>query len=58
MFVCVALPGVFVHVHDCGACVLRVCLWVVCKCCVMLYGVLLEWCFVLMIDVYVCFVCD
>ena len=24
VFVCVALPGVFVYVRDCGVCVLRV----------------------------------
>ena len=44
VFVCVALPGVSVHVRDCGVCVLRVCLCVVCKDCVVLYGVLFEWC--------------
>ena len=54
VFVCVALPGVFAYVRDCGVCVLRMCLWVVCKYCVVLYGVLLEWCCVLVIYVYVC----
>ena len=58
MFVCVALPGLFAYVRDCGVCVLRMRLWAVCKHCVMLYGVLLEWCFVFVIYVYVCFVCD
>ena len=54
MFVCVALPGVFVYVCDCGVCVLRMCLWVVCKSCVMLYGVWLECC---LCDVCVCVLC-
>ena len=44
MFVCVALPGVFVYVRDCGVCVLLMCVSADCKHGVMLYGVLLEWC--------------
>ena len=44
MLECVTLSGVFVYVCDCGVCELRMCLSVVCQDCVMLYGVLLEWC--------------
>ena len=41
---CVVLSGVFVYVCLCGVWVLRMCLCVGCKDCVMSYGVLLEWC--------------
>ena len=44
MFVRVVLSGVFVYVCGCAVCDLRMCLCVVCEACVMLYGVLLEWC--------------
>ena len=41
MFVCVALPGVFAYVRDCGVCVLRMCLWVACGLlCGVVYGFL------------------
>ena len=44
VFVCVVLSGVFAYVCECGVCGLRMCLCVVCEDCVMLYGVLFEWC--------------
>ena len=58
VFVCVVLPGVLAYVRDSGVCGLRMRLWVVCKSCVMLYGVLLEWWLGFVSYVYVCFVCD
>ena len=44
VFMCLVLSGVFVYVCDCGVCKLRTGLCAVCEDCVMLYGVLLEWC--------------
>ena len=44
VFMCVVLSGVFVYTCDCDVCMLRMGLCAVCEDCVMLYGVLLEWC--------------
>ena len=52
--VCCFVSGVFVYVCDCGVCGLRLWLCVVCEDCVMVYGMLLEWCVCFLINVYVC----